>query len=278
MLGRTFLRAGNRLGHDVIGTYGTFAMPGLLRCDANDERAVDRLLSETNPDTIVYCAGWSWVDACESDPAKAFLENCELPRRAAASAHSFGARFVYFSSSYVFDGHNGPYTEDAPENPISVYGRSKLAGEHAVTEVMSGAALIVRTMGVYGVEPQGKNFVYQVVRNLRTGRPMKVPNDQLGNATEASNLAYGALALLEARAGGIWNLAGPDPNLARSAFALEVARTYRLDSSLLEFVPTASLNQPAPRPLRGGLVTDKTASSVSWRARGWTPPKMAACS
>lgn len=264
------MQAARRAGHEVTGSYATHPVPELLHLRLDDTADVRQLMSSTRPDAVVCCAAWSWVDGCESDPSRAFSENRDLPASAARAAADSGARFVHFSTSYVFDGRNGPYSEDDPPNPLSVYAESKLAGEIAVSQATAGRALIVRTMGVYGDELQKKNFVYQVRQNLGSGRRMKVPNDQLGNATEAANLAGGVLALLDRRATGVWNLAGLDPNLRRSDFALQIARSYGLDESLFDFVPTSELKQPAPRPLHGGLTTVKATAATRWRPCGWS--------
>jgi dTDP-4-dehydrorhamnose reductase len=126
-------------------------------------------------------------------------------------------------------------------------------------------------MGVYGEEFQRKNFVYQVVEHLSRGKRLRVPFDQLGNATHAGDLSQAILDLLAQHQSGIWNIAGPDPLLSRRDFALRIAQHYRLDPTLFDFVDTASLHQPAPRPLQGGLIIDKARAAIHFNPSPWRP-------
>jgi len=284
LVGWNLMNTARASGHQVTATYHRHAEPGLLPFEQLDWTGEVLTPAGIPYDAIVNCSAWSWVDGCENDPRRAFRDNCDLPAQLARAAHRTETPFVHFSSSYIFDGTLGPYSETDPPNPINVYGRSKLAGEEAVLEATQGAALVIRTMGVYGEEPQQKNFVYQVMRNLRDGKSMNVPSDQLGNATHAADIATGTLALLANQHTGIWNLAGPEPNLARLEFARRIAEAYRLDASLLHPVTTESLGQTAPRPLHGGLDIGKAAETIGFQPSRWTrvpepqPPKPASTS
>jgi dTDP-4-dehydrorhamnose reductase len=256
-------------GHTVTGTHHRHSLPGLLPLSLDDFDSVAALLKAETSDVVACCAAWSWVDGCESDRPRAFRENAEFPGKAARAAMKTGARFIYYSTSYVFDGEHGPYREEDKPNPISVYAESKLEGEKAVLDATNGNALIIRTMGVYGEEPQKKNFVYQVVRNLSAANVMQVARDQFGNATGAANLADGTLRLIDRNLSGIWNLAGPDPNLNRAVFARAIARSYDLDEGLIEDVTTPQLNQAARRPKQAGLIVTKAIEAIRWEPAPW---------
>jgi dTDP-4-dehydrorhamnose reductase len=270
-VGWNVYRVAGQSGHTVVGTYHQCAVPGLLRLSLADSASLATLMNAETPDAVIYCAAWSWVDGCESDRVRAFRENSDLPQKVARIVQGMGAQFAYYSTSYVFGGEAGPYCEDDEPKPLSVYAESKLSGEKAVLETTGGNALIIRTMGVYGEERQRKNFVYQVVQNLRANRPMKVPNDQFGNATYAPDIAVATLLLLQDRVKGVWNVAGPDPNLNRAEFARRIAHAYGLNSDLLDPVPTSVLNQQARRPLRAGLRIDKIKSRYPWNPTDWQP-------
>jgi dTDP-4-dehydrorhamnose reductase len=258
-------------GHEVLGTYATFPLTGLQPLEIGDEAAAENLLQEFKPDAVACCSAWSWVDGCQRDPARAFRENAEKPARLARLSFKMNARFLYYSSSYVFDGQAGPYPEDAPAHPISIYGESKWKGEEMIREATQDEGLIVRTMGVYGEEPQRKNFVYTVARMLGEGKPMRLPSNQFGNASHAGDMAETVLSLLDRKASGIWNVAGPEPELSRKDFALRIASAYGLDASLLEFVPTESLGQEAPRPRQGGLLIGKAVAATGFTPASWRP-------
>jgi dTDP-4-dehydrorhamnose reductase len=269
LVGWNLLQQAKTLGHESIGTYRSHPLPDLLPLSTENESDVSDLLQTTHPDVVFYCGGWAWVDGCEGDPARAYLENADQPARVARGAVKSGARFVYFSTSYIFDGVAGPYAEDAEPRPLSVYGNSKLRGERAVMEATEGTCLIARTMGVYGEEPQQKNFVYQVRRALSAGRTFRVPNDQWGNVTHAGDIARMSLKLIDLGQGGVWNLAGPDPDICRSDLAYLIAKSYGLPEDLIEPVTTATLGQPAPRPRQAGLLIEKAMQATSIIPQGW---------
>jgi dTDP-4-dehydrorhamnose reductase len=270
LVGSNLRRAALTRGHEVIGTRRNQDIAGLVPLQLSDEESCRRLLGEFTPDVVVCCAAWPWVDGCESDPKKAFLENCSQPAQLARMSAECGANYVYLSTSYVFDGKHGPYTEEDIPSPINVYGRTKLQGENAVLQATGGFAIIARTMGVYGVETQRKNFVYQVIDRLSQGQPMKVPVDQFGNTTYADDLSAMLLELMERKATGFWNCAGIDPSHCRKDFALKIAEAYKLDSSLFEFIATEELKQSAKRPIQAGLLIDKImrvtgVNPVEWK-------------
>lgn len=257
------------IGHHVTGTYRSHQLEPFLNINMEGEKNLTDLFREVKPDVTFYCAGWSWVDGCEDAPDRAYRENESQPALAARLAHQAGSRFVYFSTSYVFDGLEGPYDEARVPCPISIYGHSKHAGEKAVLDSTDGNALIARTMGVYGDEPQRKNFVFQVRRALASHQIFRVPNDQFGNITHAPDLAKIALKLAEQGQSGIWNVAGPDASVRRSDFALRIAECYGLPTHLIHPMETSALKQKAPRPKQGGLSIEKATGFTSYRPTDW---------
>jgi dTDP-4-dehydrorhamnose reductase len=164
-------------GHLALGTYSSFAVDGLAKLDLDDDRAVEAALADVQPDVVLLPAGWTWVDGNEDDPARARRTNCEQPLQLARRCRAIGARFVTYSTDYVFDGAAGPYGEDDATNPLSVYGKAKLEAERAILGEMP-EHLILRTTTVFGPERQGKNFVYQLLRKVAKQERMVVPSDQ----------------------------------------------------------------------------------------------------
>ncbi len=269
LLGSHLKRVAEIRGHDVVGTFRGNKAPGLTHLDAGDSSAILGILENFTPDVVLYSAGYSWVDGCEANPLTAYKENKEIPEHIALLSKPICKRFVYVSTSYVFDGKQSSYDEQDEPSPISVYGRSKYLAEQSIRDVCMQQALILRTMGVYGEEPQRKNFLYQVVDRLRAGQPMMVPSDQYGNITYAGDFAGACLRLLELGESGIWNIAGPDPSIRRSDFAHALCKAYHLDESLIRSLPTSQIAQKAARPVHGGLNIGKVVSRLEWTPRPW---------
>ncbi len=264
LVGSHVLAEAKARGCEVLGTYRNHPVDDLVRLDLEDPVATRSLLESFRPDWVVHAAGWTWVDGCEKDPARAFRENCEQPEMLAHLCREFGYRFVYFSTTYIFDGTAGPYTEEDKPNPINIYARSKWAAEQKIQAVLEGQALIPRVICVWGRETQQKNFVYQVIKALKEARQMTLPSDQLGNPTWAGDIARWLLGLMNRRESGVWNLAGNLENCTRAEwFCLirDAARAEQLvpisDSNAYVSLSTAEMKQPALRPLHAGASVRK---------------------
>jgi dTDP-4-dehydrorhamnose reductase len=235
------------------------AQPGWVQLDlaslAGDSRLAADRIAQLDVGAVYCVGGMTDVERCESEPEMAMRINCHGPAALAEAAARNGVPFVYFSTEYIFDGNSGPYTEDAPASPISVYGRSKWLGEQAILRAHS-CPLIVRTTVVYGSDARGKNFLYALRRAMLERRTMRVANDQISTPTYNRDLARTTIALLQSRAHGVWNVCGPQ-RLSRLEFALRAARAMGLDESGIVGVPTAELRQAARRPLSAGLSTER---------------------
>jgi dTDP-4-dehydrorhamnose reductase len=258
-IGSWLLRELSTRGHHAAGTYASMPLPGLVPLDAADLSRAAAWVREQAPDVVFYPAGFTWVDGCERDPGRAFAANLEQPLNVAQAAADVGARFVYFSTDYVFDGRSGPYAEDSPTNPLSVYGRAKRDAELALRDYLGDRQLTVRTSWVFGPERQGKNFAYQLLRSLAEGRPVVCPEDQLSSPGYGPDVARAVVDLVERRSTGLIHVVGPDV-IDRVAFAREIARRFGRDPGLVVARPTAELGQVAPRPLQGGLKIDRLES------------------
>jgi len=243
-------------GHEAIGTYHSVPMPGLAHLDAADLAASASWLRAQRPELVFYPAGFTWVDGCERDPKRARAANLEQPLNLARAAAELKARFVYFSTDYVFDGLAGPYREADPTRPLCVYGQAKLEAEHALARELGDAQLTVRTSWVYGPERQGKNFSYQLARTLRQGRTLVCPSDQISSPSYGPDVARATVQLAEAGCAGLIHVAGPEV-IDRLRFAQALAEAFGLDPSLITAKPTSELGQEAPRPLSGGLLTPR---------------------
>lgn len=255
-IGGWLLRVLAERGHTAVGTYATVPYPGLERLDAADLDASAAWVKSQRPDVVFYPAGFTWVDGCEQDPRRAYEANLEQPLNLARAAASLGAHFVCFSTDYVFDGLNGPYTEESPTSPLSVYGRAKRDAEDALRSELHASQLTIRTSWAFGPERQGKNFAYQLIRTLSAGKPMICPSDQISSPSYGPDVALNAVLLAEERQAGLIHVVGPEI-IGRVAFARAIAEAFGLDAGLIQGKLTAELGQGAPRPLSGGLLTPR---------------------
>lgn len=209
------------------------------------------------PDLVVNCAAYTKVDACEREGREtAFAVNGAAVANVAAAAEKAGARLVHVSTDYVFDGRfedrpREPYREDAPVNPLSVYGQSKLEGERQA--LRHGDALVVRTSWLFG--PGGPNFVATMVGLIDQGRlPLKVVRDQEGCPTYTPFLARAILDLAALGLTGVVHYRNREP-VSWYAFAVEIARLW---AGKAEVVPIATSEFPRPAPRPAWSVLDVT--------------------
>jgi len=218
--------------------------------DLSSNGSAAAAIASLRPDFVINAAAYTAVDKAEEEPALAFRINGEAAGEAAAAARTIGAPIVHLSTDYVFDGQaSEPYPEDAPTNPLSVYGRSKLAGEESV-RAANPNHLILRTAWVYS--PFGRNFVKTMVAAARDRDTLTVVADQQGRPTSASDLAGAILQIVERRAGlgETWHLAGSGSaswfDLASEVMAH--CRRLGLPSADVRPVTTADWPTKAARP------------------------------
>lgn len=263
-VGRHVAAALRARGWEVTGTYAAHPAPGLRRLDVLDDPAVEACIREVAPAVCVLSAAMTNVERCEAEPERAEAANARAPGVVAAACRQVGARLLYLSTEYVFDGTSGPYGEEDPPSPVSVYGRTKLEGERRILAA-DPANLAVRTTVVFSHDPAGTNFVMQLLARLGKGERMRVPADQLSSPTYAPDLgdALGQLCepdvpdrLSRFPAPQVLNVVGPEV-VDRHTFAVRAARALGLDPGLLDAVETAALGQKARRPLRAGLRVDR---------------------
>lgn len=242
-------------GHDAIGTFASRPFHGLVPFDAANPNTAEWIAAQ-RADVVFYPAGFTWVDGCERDPARARSANVTQPLMVARAAAKAGGRFVYYSTDYLFDGVSGPYQESDASRPLNVYGEAKLEAERALLEALGPSVLVIRTCWVFGPERQGKNFAYQVVRTLAAGKPLVCPNDQFANPSYGPDVAFSSVRAAELGRHGLMHIAGPDW-IDRVMFARMIAGAFGLDSSSITGQSTADLGGGSPRPLKGGLVSSR---------------------
>jgi len=246
---------------DIISTSRDVCQNGYLgqfmfsRLDITDVNSVQRVLVQHQPDVVIHTAAMTNVDACETHHEEAWAINVSGTEHVAQTCRDLGARLVNLSSEYVYDGTAGPYTETDPVNPLGWYAKTKWESEERVRSIVENA-VIGRTTIIIGQAPHVRpNFVLWLVNQLRSGQMANIVVDQIGSPTLAENLAEMVLALALSDARGVYHTAG-DTVIGRYDYACLICDVFDLDSSMLIPITTAELNQPAPRPLKAGLLMD----------------------
>lgn len=229
--------------------------------DIMNKEQVKNLVADIKPNIIINAAAMTNVDLCETERELCWRLNVDAVKHLIIASRIVNAKVVHYSTDYVFDGMNGPYSENDVPNPVSFYGRSKLASENALTA--SGIDfLIIRTMVLYGIGMNIKpNFALWLIDKLKNSQPVNIVTDQIGNATIVDDLAFGTLRLLERNKTGLYNIAGEDI-ISRYDFTLKMCEVFGFDKRLVFPLLTKELNQPAPRPLNSGLITLKARSEL----------------
>src|SRR5690554_5401118 len=177
---------GIQLIHLLHKYYHVF-VPTKQELDVTQKWQVEQYMEDVSPFAIIHAAAYTQVDAAEIDPSIPILVNAVGTRYLATAAERVGARMLYISTDYVFDGHNqSPYSEEDIPSPINVYGLSKLAGERFVSKICSKYS-IIRSSWLYG---SGYNhFVEKVIEMARHGKKIRMINDQIGSPTNVEDLA-----------------------------------------------------------------------------------------
>jgi dTDP-4-dehydrorhamnose reductase len=240
--------AGGMLGGDVVETCeaARHEVIALTReaLDITDGPAVDEALRASRPDVVVNCAAWTDVDGAEEHPDDASRVNDEGAALVAGAAAAVGAKFVFLSTDYVFDGSKRrPYLESDPTEPLSAYGRSKLGGETSVA-VANPDHFIVRTSWLFGTG--GRNFVETMLALAEEQPEVLVVSDQVGCPTYTGHLAEALCELAAGREFGVHHIAAGG-RCSWYDFAQEIFDQAGLDTAVLS-ATTDMLARPAPRP------------------------------
>ena len=254
-----------------VGTALTQSLQGLgelitldrAQLDLANQDAIRTAVRELQPQMIINAAAYTAVDAAESAEATAFQINAEAPRVIAEESERLGATLIHYSTDYVFDGgKQGAWLEDDATAPLSVYGRSKLAGEQAITDV-GGTHLILRTSWVYG--RHGKNFLLTMLKLAETRDELAVVDDQMGAPTWAVTIADATAAIIRdsgepaqlAALSGVYHLcAGGHTSWFGFAEAIFAHASVQRKPKLRP-ITTAEYPTPAKRPANSMLNTDK---------------------
>jgi len=230
--------------------------------DLSTEEGIDSALGPYEPDVVIHCAGYTNVDGATTEPELAQRHNAVATEKVAGFCAEQGARLIYISTDYVFDGTKGsPHSEEDTPNPVNAYGRSKLAGERAAQQI-AGNCLIVRTSWLFG--PGGRNFVAAIIDHARQGGDVWGVVDEIGSPTYTRDMAGALWQLVERPISGIIHLTNSG-YCSRAALA-----RVALDAAGLADVPISEINSeewdsPTQRPAFSVLENRR------WAALGHAP-------
>jgi len=246
-LGRELVDASTRSGHVVVAT-------SRAELDVTSNESVRNVVSREKPAVIIHSAAWTAVDACEGDRARAMLCNATATQYVVDSAREVGARVVYVSTDYVFDGaKTSPYVETDVPNPQSVYGASKLAGENALDKSLDA---VVRVSWLCGFH--GSNMVKTILRIAAQQDTLSFVDDQVGHPTFADDAASMIVRLATEGRSGVWHVTNQGA-VSWYEFTREVMRIAGHDPARVKPVRTRDLVPPRPAPRPANSVLDNAA-------------------
>jgi dTDP-4-dehydrorhamnose reductase len=258
----------------VAGKVSECRALGRAALDITQPTQVEARIGEFAPDVIINCAAYTAVDAAEQNADLAARVNVEGPRNLARAAAARSAtRLLHISTDFVFDGHAGsPHAPAAAPRPLSVYGRTKLAGEQAVLDTLGSRALVVRTAWVYAA--LGRNFLLTMLKLMRERGAVRVVCDQIGTPTAAASVADVLWRLAQrAELAGVfhWTDAGVASWYDFAVAIAEEAGACGLLPAGISVQPIATAEYPtaAVRPSYSVLDTRSTRSALGVTARHW---------
>lgn len=258
LVGGNCLQHFTQEGAEAIGSHLSYATPQTVYFNTLDLAQAENFdVLGFQPDVIVHCGALTHVDYCEQHPEESYEKTVQSTLNLISIAQKTKAKLVFLSTDYVFDGVNGPYKETDATKPLSIYGQHKLDAEVAVQN--SGLDyLILRVTNVYGDELRNKNFIARIVEQCQMGQKLtlKLPYDQFASPTNAWDIARAMWVLLSNNKTGVYHICSSD-FMNRVELAMKVIQYFPNASYELEAIDTASLNQPALRPLIGGFVKEK---------------------
>ncbi|KAA5536484.1 SDR family oxidoreductase [Taibaiella lutea] len=261
LLGSNCLKYFKDMKWDVAGSHLSYATDKTVFYNTLEPQHPENFdVVAFQPDVIVHCGALTHVDYCETHPEESYEKTVTSTRNLIALSKKCNAKFVFISTDYVFDGKSGPYREDAPVNPLSIYGKHKLEAETLALNELENT-LVLRITNVYGDEIRKKNFIARIVEQCEQGKKLTLtlPYDQFASPTNAFDIARAMFILLKDGKSGIYHIGGSD-YMNRVELAQRVL-TYFPDAEYdLLPVSTESMKQPAARPLIGGFVKMKFAS------------------
>lgn len=263
----TITGARGQLGSELVASLGlNHLVQGLAKPEHDvTSSQITSTIVGFSPDVVIHCAAYTNVDGCELHPAEAYAVNAEGTRNVAMACRETGAAMVYVSTNYVFDGtKDAPYAEEDPTGPISVYGRSKLAGEEVACSLLE-RFYIVRTAWLYGAA--GRNFVKSILSLAEANDKLRVVADQFASPTYAVDLAGAIERLISRPVCGIYHFT----NSGRCSWyewASAILRIARKGEPPVVPIPAEEYVRPA-QPPRFSVMGNNRGADLGITLRPW---------
>ena len=232
--------------------------------DITDEKQVAELIANKKPDVVINTAAMTNVDLCEDEKQACDALNVDAVRYLADACQKIDAHLIQISTDFIFDGEDGPYSEEDEPNPLSYYGLSKLKSEQLL-QAHSVKWTILRTIIVFGVgENLSKgNIVLWAKGALEKGDPLNIIDDQFRAPTLAEDLADICILAAKKKAFGIFNASGKDI-MSIYEIVERIAKHYGNSTENLNKISTATLKQKAGRPPKTGFILDKSINELGY--------------
>ncbi|MCZ4242419.1 SDR family oxidoreductase [Pedobacter punctiformis] len=232
--------------------------------DILNYKQVKEVVEKYKPDAIIHTAAMTNVDVCEANKELCHQLNVGAVQNLVSLCEAHDIQLVHLSTDFVFDGANGPYTEEDAVNPLSYYGESKVLAEDLLKNSKAKWTAL-RTILVYGItsDMSRSNIVLWAKGALEKASPINVVNDQWRMPTLAEDLAEACLLAVEKDARGIYNVSGKD-YMSIAGLVRKVADYWSLDKSIISEISSESLNQSAKRPVKTGFILDKTIKDLGY--------------
>lgn len=236
--------------------------PNYVRLDITDGEAVSKAVEEIKPDVIIHCAAWTAVDAAEDEENRKTVDaiNHIGTKNLALAAKAVGAKLIYISTDYVFDGQGEEPWKPDDKNyaPLNVYGASKLAGELAVAETLE-KFFIVRIAWVFGFN--GKNFIKTMINVGKTHDTVRVVSDQIGTPTYTLDLARLLVDMAETDKYGYYHATNEGGYISWYDFTKEIYRQAGMDTKVIPVTTAEYGLSKAARPYNSRLDKSKLKES-----------------
>lgn len=238
--------------------------------DITKKEEIETVLDKFLPDIIIHTAAMTNVDECEANKDGCWAQNVVATENIAEFCAKKGIFLLHLSTDFIFDGKNGPYSENDTPNPISYYGESKLAAEKALEnafkDINTNLYAIVRTVLVYGIaqDMSRSNIILWVKKSLEDRKNIKVVDDQWRTPTLAEDLAEGCFLIVSKKKAGVFNIAGKNL-LTPYHMAMATADFFDLPTSYITRADSSTFSQPAKRPPKTGFILDKAINTLEYQ-------------